>query len=145
MTQPRSDKILSALGLNKAYMVSFLGRPYTPKRVLPIKVWITPYKSSMSLVLCQCGICLGCYNRCKWYTLISLVKNQQPPDLELGMAMRWGRGREAYPIPHPIKFFCLHSPPHSPINLVGWGWRIPMWGIISPSPLHSHLLILYQV
>ncbi|GAY56837.1 hypothetical protein CUMW_174950 [Citrus unshiu] len=61
MTQPRSGKILSALGLNKARTDLFLGRPYTPKCVLPIKVWITPYKPSISLVLCRCGIRLGCY------------------------------------------------------------------------------------
>ena len=61
MTQPRPGKILSALGLNKARTDLFLGRPYTPKRVLPIKVWITPYKPSISPVLCRCGIRLGCY------------------------------------------------------------------------------------
>ncbi|KAH9671519.1 SWIM-type domain-containing protein [Citrus sinensis] len=55
MTQPRPGKILSALGLNKA-RTDLLGRPYTPKRVLPIKVWITPYKPSISPVLCRCGI-----------------------------------------------------------------------------------------
>ena len=38
MTQPRPDKILFALGLNKARTDLFLGCPYTPKRVLPIKV-----------------------------------------------------------------------------------------------------------
>ncbi|KAH9707327.1 Integrase catalytic domain-containing protein [Citrus sinensis] len=43
MTQPRPGKILSALGLNKARTDLFLGRPYTPKRVLPIKgVTYTP-------------------------------------------------------------------------------------------------------
>ncbi|GAY47065.1 hypothetical protein CUMW_101740 [Citrus unshiu] len=42
MTQPRPGKILSALGLNKARTDLFLGRPYTPKRVLPIKVLHTP-------------------------------------------------------------------------------------------------------
>ena len=52
---------MSALGLNKVRTVLFLGRPYTPKNVLPIKVWITPYKLSISLVLCWCGIRLGCY------------------------------------------------------------------------------------
>ena len=61
MTQPRPGKILSALGLNKARTDLFLGRPYTPKRVLPIKVWITPYKPNISPVLCRCGIRLGCY------------------------------------------------------------------------------------
>ncbi|KAK9183300.1 hypothetical protein WN944_026451 [Citrus x changshan-huyou] len=62
ITQPRPDKILSALGFNKARTGLFLGRPYTPKRVLPIKVWITPYKSSISPVLYRCGIRLGCYS-----------------------------------------------------------------------------------
>ena len=62
MTQPRPDKILSALSLNNAYTGLFLGRPYTPKRILPIKVWITPYKPSISPVLCRCEICLRCYN-----------------------------------------------------------------------------------
>ena len=61
MTQPRPSKIFSALGLNKTRTILFLGRPYTPKCVLPIKVWITPYKSNISLVLCRCGIRLGCY------------------------------------------------------------------------------------
>ena len=61
MTQPRPGKILSALGLNKARTDLFLGRPYTPKRVLLIKVWITPYKPSISPVLCRCGIRLRCY------------------------------------------------------------------------------------
>ena len=41
MTQPRLGKILSALRLNKTHTVLFLGHPYTSKRVLPIKVWIT--------------------------------------------------------------------------------------------------------
>ena len=59
--QPIPIKIWSALGLDKARAVLFPGRPCTPKRVLPIKVWITPYKPSISLVLCQCGIRLGCY------------------------------------------------------------------------------------
>ena len=40
MTQPRLGKILSALSLNKAHIVLFLGHPYTSKHVLPIKVWI---------------------------------------------------------------------------------------------------------
>ena len=49
MTQPRTGKILSALGFNKARTgFFFLGGPYTSKRVLPIKVWITPYKRSIS-------------------------------------------------------------------------------------------------
>ena len=82
LSQPRPGKILSALGLKKAHTVLFLERPYTPKCVLPIKVCITPYKPSISPVLCRCGICLKCYNRCKWYKLISLVKNWQPPNLE---------------------------------------------------------------
>ena len=41
MTQPRHGKILSALGLNKAPTDLCLGCPYTPKRVLPIKVCVT--------------------------------------------------------------------------------------------------------
>ena len=61
MTQPRYLKILSALGLNKARAVLFLGHPYTPKRILPIKMWSTPYKFSISHMLYQCGIYLGCY------------------------------------------------------------------------------------
>ena len=66
MTQPKLDKILSALGLNKACTVLFLGRPYTKKHVLPIKVWITHNKPIISLVLCRCGICLGCYIHSPW-------------------------------------------------------------------------------
>ena len=61
MTKFRLVKILSALGLNKACTVLFLRHPYIPKRVLPIKMWITPYKTSISLVLWWCEICLGCY------------------------------------------------------------------------------------
>ena len=62
MTQPKPGNILSALGLNKARTDLFLGRLYTPKRVLPIKLWITPYIPSISPVLCRCGIRLGCYS-----------------------------------------------------------------------------------
>ena len=47
--------------IHKARTSLFLGCPYTPKHVLLINVWITPYKSSISLVLCQCRIRLGCY------------------------------------------------------------------------------------
>ena len=61
MTQPRPDKILSALVLNKACTVLFLRRPYNPKRILSIKTWITPYKPNISPVLCQCGSRLWCY------------------------------------------------------------------------------------
>ena len=61
MIQSKSDKILSALDLNKARTILFLGRPYTPKRILPIKVWITLYKPNISPVLCRCEICLKCY------------------------------------------------------------------------------------
>ena len=42
MTQPKPNKILSALGFNKTRTVLFLGYQYTTKRVLLIKVWITP-------------------------------------------------------------------------------------------------------
>ncbi|KAH9726509.1 putative disease resistance RPP13-like protein 1 [Citrus sinensis] len=66
MTQLRPGKILSVLDLNKTCTDLFLGRPYTPKRVLPIKVWITLYKPSISPVLCRCGIRLGCYIHPPW-------------------------------------------------------------------------------
>ena len=61
MTQPRPDKILSAFGLNKTRTILFIGLSYTSKCILPIKVWITPYKLNISLVLCQCKIYLECY------------------------------------------------------------------------------------
>ena len=41
MTQPRPGKIFSTLGLTKARTILFRERPYSPKRVLPIKVVIT--------------------------------------------------------------------------------------------------------
>ena len=43
MTQPIPYKILFVLALNNAYTVLFMERSYTPKRVLSIEVWITPY------------------------------------------------------------------------------------------------------
>ena len=61
ITQPKPGKIVSALDLNKVYTILFLRCTYTPKYALPIKVWITPYKPSISSILCQCEICLGCY------------------------------------------------------------------------------------
>ena len=64
MTQPRYSMILSTLGLNKAHMVLFLRRPYIRKCVLTIKIWITPYKPSISLVFYQCEIHLGYYKLC---------------------------------------------------------------------------------
>ena len=63
MTQLRPSKILSTLGLNKARTILFLGHPYTPKPILPIKAWITSFKPTISLVLCWCGICLGYYTQ----------------------------------------------------------------------------------
>ena len=61
MTQPRPDKILSVLGLNKAHTILLMWCPCTSKRILPIKVWITPYKPSISFMLCRYGFRLGCY------------------------------------------------------------------------------------
>ena len=61
MTQPKPSKKLPVLGLNKAQTILFMGRLYTPKRILPIKVWITPYKPNISPVLYQCEIRLECY------------------------------------------------------------------------------------
>ncbi|KAH9678780.1 D-glutamic acid-adding enzyme [Citrus sinensis] len=46
----RPGKILSALGLNKARTDLFLGRPYTPKRVLPIK---TPTQIAITQRSCE--------------------------------------------------------------------------------------------
>ena len=73
MTQPRLGKILSAIGLNKDRTNLFLRCPYTLKRVLPIKVWITPYIPSISLVFCRCGIHLGCYTKTYYWVHIFLV------------------------------------------------------------------------
>ena len=61
MVQPRPHKILFALGLNKTRTCLFLERTNTPKRLLLIKVWITPYKPNISPVLCRYEIRLGCY------------------------------------------------------------------------------------
>lgn len=38
MVQPQPGKILFAFGLNKARTILFMRCPYTPKRVLPIKM-----------------------------------------------------------------------------------------------------------
>lgn len=51
----------STSSLNNDPMILFLGYIYTTKCVLPIKVWIIPYKSSISLVLYRYRICLGYY------------------------------------------------------------------------------------
>ena len=59
MTQPKFGKILSALHLNKNRTILFLGRPYTRKRVLPIKTWIITYKLNISHILYRCEIYLG--------------------------------------------------------------------------------------
>lgn len=53
-----------------------------------------------------------------------MIKEAQG-QLSLGMAMGRGGGGDAYPIPHLIKKFLLHSPPYFSINLVDWGWEIP--------------------
>lgn len=53
--------MLSSLGLNKTHIILFLGRQYTLKCIWPIKVLITPYKLSISLVLCWRKICLEYY------------------------------------------------------------------------------------
>ena len=61
MTQPKYDKVLSTLYLNKARTVLFLGA-HTPQNVsCQWKYESPPYKPSISPVLCRCEICLGCY------------------------------------------------------------------------------------
>ena len=53
-------------GLKKTRTDLFLWLSYIPKWDLPIKMWITPYKSSISLVLCRCGITPLKTQRSRW-------------------------------------------------------------------------------